>query len=62
MATLELTLAYGRADLFPEVPVDVRGWKPQIDAQGWLVVRVQHDVGGSGFTTRVEMEKRPDSA
>lgn len=29
------------------------------DGQGWLVVRVEHDVGGSGFTTRVEMEKRP---
>ena len=29
MATLELTLAYGRADLFPEVPVDVVGWKPK---------------------------------
>lgn len=62
MATLELTLAYGRADLFPEVPVDVVGWKPEIDGQGWLVVRVEHDVGGSGFTTRVEMEKRPVSA
>ena len=42
--------------------MDVVRWKPEIDGQGWLVVRVEHDVGGGGFTTRVEMEKRPDSA
>lgn len=60
MATLELTLAYGRADLFPEVPVDVRGFKPEIDGQGWLVVRTVHELGGGGFTTRLEMEKRPE--
>lgn len=59
MATFELSLAYGRAELFPEVPVNVQGWKPELDGQGWLVVRVQHDVSAGGFTTRVEMEKRP---
>ncbi|MBS0474745.1 MAG: phage late control D family protein [Proteobacteria bacterium] len=59
MANFTLTLAYGRAELFPEVPVTVAGWKPEIDSQGWLAVRVRHDVSSSGFTTTVEMEKKP---
>lgn len=59
MATFEIALAHGRADLFPELPVTVAGWKPEIDSQKWIIVRVRHEVSGSGFTTGVEMEKKP---
>lgn len=61
MANFSLTLAYGRPELIPESPVVVAGWKPEIDSQAWLAVRVRHDVSSSGFTTTVEMEKRPES-
>ena len=56
MATLELPLALGMADLRPQTPVTVSGFKPQIDSTGWLVVKSTHSLGDNGFTTRVEME------
>lgn len=36
-ATMSYTLALGRADLFPEMPVTVAGFKPDIDETPWLV-------------------------
>jgi uncharacterized protein len=56
MATLELTLALGDATLRPQTPVTVRGFKPQIDNDTWLVVKSTHTLGDGGFVTRVEME------
>lgn len=56
LATLELTLAYGCPDLRPQTPITVRGFKPQIDSEGWLVVKSTHSLGDGGYTTRVEME------
>lgn len=55
-ATLELTLALGQADLAPQTPVTVQGFKQQIDGGQWLVVKVTHTLGDQGFTSRVEME------
>ncbi|MDZ5456986.1 phage late control D family protein [Azohydromonas lata] len=55
-ATLQLTLALGRADLAPQTPVAVTGFKPQIDAGEWLTVKVTHTLGDGGFTTSVELE------
>ena len=42
VATFSLTLAVGRPELRPELPVTVSGWKPQIDATNWLVSQVTH--------------------
>lgn len=56
-ATLSYTLALGRADLYPEQPVTVAGFKPEIDATAWLIAKTTHTINpGSGFTTQVEME------
>lgn len=55
-ATFELQLARGRADIYPEMHVKVRGFKAPIDATAWLVKRVEHTLGDTGFTTRVECE------
>ena len=55
-ATFELAMARGRADIYPEMHAAVRGFKPEIDATAWLVKRVEHALGDSGFTTRVECE------
>lgn len=61
-ATLELELALGRPELTPQSPVAVKGFKPQIDGEGWLVKTVEHRMDDGGFTTRVEMELSGDKS
>lgn len=56
-ATFELTLALGLPQLAPQTPVQVNGFKPQIDGTDWLVVKAVHTVGDGGFATRLEMER-----
>ncbi|WP_414147533.1 phage late control D family protein [Erwinia sp. BNK-24-b] len=56
VAEFSLTLAMGRADLFPETPVKVSGFKAVIDAQPWLISKVTHSLSGSGYTTTLEFE------
>lgn len=57
-ATFSITLANGRPELIPEVPAQVRGWKTEIDATDWIIIRVTHNLTDAGYTTRVEMEMR----
>lgn len=56
VADFSITLALGRADLFPETPVRVSGFKRVIDEQSWLISKVTHNLNGSGFTTSLELE------
>jgi len=56
VAEFSLSLAMGCADIVPETPVQLSGFKAVIDAQGWLVSKVTHNVSGSGFTTDLELE------
>ncbi|EFN7425906.1 phage late control D family protein [Escherichia coli] len=56
VAEFSITLATGRADLFPETPVSVKGFKRVIDEQAWIISRVVHSLNGSGFTTGLELE------
>ncbi len=56
VAEFSLTLAMGRADLFPETPVRVKGFKSVIDAQPWLISKVTHNLSGNGYTTTLELE------
>jgi len=46
----------GRADLFPETPVAVSGFKAVIDAQQWIISKVQHSLSNSGFITTLNLE------
>ncbi|RQS10084.1 phage late control D family protein [Burkholderia sp. Bp9002] len=60
-ATMSYTLALGRAELFPEMPVTVAGFKPDIDETPWLVKQVTHTItGDAGFTSALELEVRDD--
>ncbi|KNC89867.1 hypothetical protein GM30_05780 [Trabulsiella odontotermitis] len=60
-AEFSITLARGRAELYPEMHVTVTGFKSQIDNQDWIISRAEHVVDGNGFTTRLELEaKIPD--
>ncbi|EOI6864714.1 phage late control D family protein [Yersinia enterocolitica] len=59
-AKFSIQLAKGRADLYPEVPVKVTGFKKQIDEADWTLVTVTHSVSDTGFTTAIELEVKID--
>lgn len=61
LATFEMSLAFGNPAIFPQSPVTVNGFKPEIDSTQWLSVKVTHSLGGSGFTTRVEFETKTEA-
>lgn len=48
--------AIGRADLFPETPIAVKGFKLVIDEQAWIISRVVHKLNGNGYMTGLELE------
>ncbi|ELI6453117.1 phage late control D family protein [Yersinia ruckeri] len=56
VAEFSINLAMGRADLYPETPVTVRGFKSVIDQQAWTITKVTHTLGESGYTTALELE------
>ena len=56
VAEFSLTLAHGRPELMPELPVKVQGFKPQIDDAAWLIARITHRLGDGGLTTVMELE------
>ncbi|AXB75457.1 contractile injection system protein, VgrG/Pvc8 family [Novosphingobium sp. P6W] len=59
-ATLDLTLALGRADAYPEARVTTSGYKDVIDAATWLISEVSHRLDkAGGFTTDIKMETAP---
>ncbi|HHK9764360.1 TPA: phage late control D family protein, partial [Klebsiella quasipneumoniae subsp. similipneumoniae] len=58
VAEFSITLAIGRADLYPETPVRVMGFKRVIDEQSWLISKVTHSLNGNGYTTSLELEVR----
>ncbi len=59
-ATLSMTLSLGRADCFPEMPISLTGFKPEIDETSWLIARVCHTLAEQGFTTTLECEVKDD--
>ncbi|EMP0251238.1 phage late control D family protein [Klebsiella michiganensis] len=58
VAEFSIRLATGRADLHPETPVQVSGFKRVIDEQSWTITKVMHSLSNSGFTTSLELEVR----
>lgn len=57
-----LRLAMGRADLIPEMPIKVLGFKRVIDQQQWIISRVAHELNDSGFTTTVQLVAQYDDS
>ncbi|MDN0075611.1 phage late control D family protein [Crenobacter sp. SG2303] len=58
LAEFSLTLAMGRPDLMPEVPVTVSGFKPIIDRTLWLLASVEHTLDNGGYTNQLRLEMR----
>ncbi|CQH34467.1 TPA: phage late control D family protein [Yersinia enterocolitica] len=56
VAEFSITLAMGRADLFPETPIMVSGFKSVIDQQKWIISKVMHHLNNSGYTTQLVLE------
>lgn len=56
VAEFSVTLATGRAELFPETPVRVSGFKRVIDEQAWTITKVTHALNNHGYTTALELE------
>lgn len=56
VAEFSILLATGRADLFPETPVEVSGFKKVIDEQAWTITKVSHSLNNNGFVTSLELE------
>lgn len=56
-ATFSLTLAQGNAELMPERPISVEGFKTEIDSTLWLITQVTHTISAdNGFTSQIECE------
>ena len=57
VATFSLNLAVGDAELIPEMPIQLQGFKTEIDSNDWIISQVTHNVSpDSGFTTQIECE------
>lgn len=56
VATFTIDLAYGDPMLMPETPLELSGFKSEIDATNWLITRVTHNLSEGGFTSQIECE------
>lgn len=56
VAQFSISLARGRADLFPETPLTVSCFKTVIDAQPWIISKVTHSLNNGGYMTGLELE------
>jgi len=59
-ATFRLKIAHGLPTLAVQHPVQLQGFKPQIDAIAWLVKQVTHTLNAQGLTSSVELEQLGD--
>ena len=55
-AVFSISLAVGRPDLAPETPIEVAGFKSEIDAETWIVAKVSHSVSDGGYVSGLELE------
>ncbi|MBH2010873.1 MAG: phage late control D family protein [Xanthomonadaceae bacterium] len=54
--SFDITLGYGRADLMPQRPAVVTGYKPQIDETPWIITSVRHTLEAGGYTSQITLE------
>lgn len=62
-ATFDVELAVGRPDVYPEMPVVLKGWKADIAAIDWIVASATHKLDGEGgYTTALRLENKAAAA
>jgi phage protein D len=58
-AEFEHSLALGRPDLYPERPITLSGFKPEIDAKHWIIAECAHSLTkAGGLKTTLKLEVR----
>ncbi|WP_323858207.1 phage late control D family protein [Xenorhabdus doucetiae] len=62
VASFSMQLATGRPELFPEMKVRVKGFKPEIDQADWTLVTVTHTLNDSGLTSALDLEVKISDA
>jgi len=60
-AKLGISAAIAHPELFPELPVSVSGFKPEIDATKWIITKCTHNLAGDKFTSTFDLELKPDA-
>ncbi len=60
-AKLGISAATAHPELFPELPVSVSGFKPEIDAAKWIITKCTHSLSGDKFTSTFEFELKPEA-
>lgn len=60
VSTFSPSLARARPELFPELPVNVTGWKPAIDGTDWRIAKITHRLANSGFISELELRLEED--
>ena len=55
-AVFSISLAVGRPDLAPETPIEVTGFKSEIDAETWIVAKISHSISDGGYVSGLELE------
>lgn len=54
--SFSITLAYGRPDIATESPVQLQGFKAEVDKLKWIVAKAKHSYSTGGLVTELEME------
>lgn len=57
-AEFNMTLARGRAELYPEMHGTVSGFKTDINNQDWIIAKATHSIDDGGFKTQLELEAK----
>lgn len=56
VSSFEMWLARGRPDIYPEMIVNVSGFKRQIDNAAWIAVKIEHNLAEQGLISHISME------
>lgn len=58
-AKATIDLALGRPDLFPERPITLTGFKPELDGRDWIIAETAHTMdGGGGLKSKLTLEAK----
>ena len=56
MAKFSITTAFGIPSISTETPINLDGFKPQVDKLKWIVEKATHSYSTSGLTMQLELE------
>ena len=56
MAKFSISTAFGIPSISTETPMNLDGFKPQVDKLKWIVEKATHRYSTSGLTMQLELE------